>query len=109
MWTRFFDMDSGGGQKEQWKNIYIEAPEKEAVSVFHTRFGHDPNNVTCNCCGEDYSIAEYDTLEEATSFDRNDYIDNPKNPTKLEKYLTSKNVLCIFKDDISPWEKTIRK
>lgn len=27
MWTRFMDMHSGGGSKEKWEYIYIEAPE----------------------------------------------------------------------------------
>lgn len=72
MWTRFFDMCSGGGQKEEWGYIYIEAPMKEAEVIFYNRFGHNPNCVTCTCCGEDYAIDQYETLDEATKFDEGD-------------------------------------
>jgi len=72
MWTQFMDMHSGGGLKEEpYENIYIEAPLKEAELIFYNMFGHNPNRVTCTCCGEDYSTSEYETLREATAFHRN--------------------------------------
>lgn len=70
MWTRFYDMHSGGGAKEKWGIIYIEAPEQEAKVVFYNRFGHNPDRVTCTCCGNDYSISEYSSLEEAQISER---------------------------------------
>lgn len=70
MWTRFMDMHSGGGLKENHQYIFIEAPEEESKVVFYNRFGHNPERVTCTCCGEDYSISETETLQEATAYDR---------------------------------------
>jgi len=70
MWTRFMDMHSGGGCKEKWQYIFIEAPQDEATVIFYNRFGHNPNRVSCTCSGEDYSISDYETLEEATAFER---------------------------------------
>jgi hypothetical protein len=71
-WTRFMDMHSGGAQKEDaFAYLLIEAPQNEAEIIFYARFGHNPNRVTCTCCGEDYSIGESDTLAEATAYDRN--------------------------------------
>ena len=70
MWTQFMDMHSGGGSKEDHEFIYIEAPESEAKVVFYNRFGHNPERVTCTCCGEDYSISESKTLEDATGYER---------------------------------------
>jgi hypothetical protein len=70
MWTTFWDMHSGGDQKEKWGMIFIEAPEEEAKIIFYNRFGHNPERVTCTCCGEDYSISENDSLEQATAFHR---------------------------------------
>lgn len=64
------DMHSGGGQKLAWSKILIEAPEKEAELIFQNRFGRNPHRVTCTCCGNDYSLSESDSLEEATAFDR---------------------------------------
>jgi hypothetical protein len=70
-WTRFMDMHSGGGTKEPpYDKILIEAPEDEARRIFYARFGHNPDRVTCTCCGEDYSIDEHGTLDEATAYDR---------------------------------------
>jgi hypothetical protein len=64
-------MSSGGSRKEKWDKIYIEAPMSEASSIFYSRFGHAPSRVTCTCCGEDYSVSESDTLEEASAYHRN--------------------------------------
>lgn len=70
MWTQFWDMNSGGGRKEKWDCIYIEAPLNEAKTIFYNRFGHNPNRVTCTCCGEDYSIEENKSLAQLTGFHR---------------------------------------
>ncbi len=69
-WTQFHDMHSGGGSKEKWDRVYIEAPKAEAVAVFFNRFGHNPSRVSCACCGEDYSITESESLGQATAYDR---------------------------------------
>jgi hypothetical protein len=69
-WTRFMDMHSGGSQKEDFAKLYIEAPRAEALAIFYNRFGHNPERVTCTCCGDDYSISESETLEQATAYDR---------------------------------------
>lgn len=86
MWTLFWDMHSGGGSKEDWEKIYIEAPEKEASIIFYNRFGHSPDRVTCTCCGEDYSTSEGKTLEEASAYHRNcPLIEKPEPKVKVEK------------------------
>lgn len=71
MWTCFMDMHSGGGTKEgAFDKIFIEAAEDMAQVIFYNRFGHNPNRVSCTCCGEDYSITESETLEAATGYHR---------------------------------------
>lgn len=70
MWTRFMDMHSGGGSKEKWEYIYIEAPEAEAKVIFYNRFDHSPERVTCTCCGDDYSISSDESLEQLSAYDR---------------------------------------
>lgn len=70
-WTHFWDMNSGGGLKEAgYSHIYIEAPEEEAKVIFYNRFGHNPERVSCTCCGGDYSISEEVSLKQATGFER---------------------------------------
>lgn len=70
-WTQFMDMHSGGGTKEApYEYIYIEAPKDEARRIFFNRFGHNPERVSCTCCGDDYSISESATLQEATAYER---------------------------------------
>ena len=96
MWTQFWDMHSGGGAKEQWTQIFIESEMKEAQIIFYNRFGHNPNRVTCTCCGEDYSIEEYKTVEQATAFHRgckwsdeeNKYIEEEDDGYVIHPYAT---------------------
>lgn len=92
MWTKFMDMYSGGSLKEKWEYIYIEAPQKEAELIFYNRFGHNPNRVSCTCCGNDYSISESESLEESTGYDH----------CTLDKYCKRKDVLIIPKSKIKP-------
>lgn len=65
-----FDMSSGGDQKLAWSHIYIEAPEDEAKVIFERLFDRDPENITCQCCGPDYSINEETDLYEGTAYER---------------------------------------
>ena len=69
-WTHFWDMHSGGGSKEKWGHIFIEASKEEAKVIFYNRFGHNPERVSCTCCGQDYSISEESSLEQATAYQR---------------------------------------
>ena len=79
MFTLFYDMHSGGGLKEgTYQFIVIEAPQEEAEVIFQNRFGHNPNRVSCTCCGSDYSIDTGESLADLyhikKSYER-DYID----------------------------------
>ena len=72
VWTYFSDMNSGGGRKEAFRKLYIEAAEEEAKSVFYSRYGHNPERVSCTCCGQDYSIGQENaSLAQVTAFERN--------------------------------------
>lgn len=99
MWTKFFDMHSGGCVKvPPYEIIYIEAEsENEAIEIFETRFDRDPFNITCDCCGNDYSLSEYDTLEEATEYDRRykNLVTTRKIPIPLSEYVNSDDILII--------------
>jgi len=109
------DMYSGGGAKEKWKYIYIEAPEKEAAVIFYNRFGHSPFRVTCTCCGADYATTEASSLEQITAFERSnryleksgaDYIAVLHPYQTLDEYLKSKDILVIREAEIRPEEKS---
>ena len=79
MWTCFWDMHSGGRTKEEpYEKIYIEAPEAEAKVIFYNRFGHNPERVSCTCCGLDYSISEAKTLAQASGYHRHCQYDGKK-------------------------------
>ena len=67
-YTKFFDMCSGGEQKTEFECIVIEGDEETATDIFTRKFGRDPRNVTCRCCGPDFSIGEYDSYDEATAY-----------------------------------------
>lgn len=62
-WTHFYDMHSGGGAKEDFEHIFIQAPKDEALVIFYRRFGHSAERISCSCCGEDYSVSELDQGE----------------------------------------------
>jgi len=119
-WTHFFDMHSGGRAKEEpYEHIYIQAPIEEAKLIFYNRFGHNPERVTCTCCGEDYSISESDLLEQVTGYERgckfdvktNSYKEEPdlrygyKKFFTIEQYQNLPNVLIIFDSDIKDDER----
>jgi len=109
------DMSSGGGEKEKWAYIYIEAPEDEAIVIFYNRFGHSPNRVTCTCCGSDYSINEGETVEQLSAYERGctwapheeKYIEKgDSNRYKtLEEFLKEEGALMITKNEIKPKER----
>lgn len=113
-WTKFNDMHSGGGQKEDFDCCYIEAPQAQAEVIFYNRFGHSPNRVTCTCCGEDYSVSESENLKQATGYERNcgydksGYIEKARDSRKfvtLEEYVKKDDVLIIHETEIKPEER----
>jgi hypothetical protein len=119
VWTEFWDMHSGGGQKEKFAHAFIEAPEDEAVAVFYARFGHNPNRVTCTCCGEDYRISESATLEQATAYQRGcdydesgqGYVERPSRASwakpyvDVETFVQQDDVLVIRANEIADEER----
>lgn len=119
-WTQFMDMHSGGGLKEPYQYIYIEAPEADAQIIFYNRFGHNPERVSCTCCGDDYSIDDSDSLEQATAYNRGckwddvngGYLEEKDDRysfsdkyTTLDEYMLKEDVLFIHADDIKPEER----
>lgn len=106
MWTKFWDMGSGGTTKQKpYEKIYIEAPEDEAMRIFYSRFGHWPLWVGCNCCGENYSVSEHETLDDATGYHR---VNNAWVQT-LEEYIQRPDVLTIFAPEIAPEERSFKE
>ena len=111
MFTRFMDMHSGGGQKEDHAYIYIEAPEQEAKLVFYNRFGHSPDRVSCTCCGPDYSIDDADTLEMSSAYDRgckwaDGGYDLSSSKISIEEYESKDSVLVIRAGEITSEQRT---
>ncbi len=95
MWTTFWDMSSGGYLKEEpYDNIYIEAGEEKAREIFLDKFGHDPDDVACNCCGKNYAVNEDKTLTKATEYHRKCL------KVSLEEYLKQSDVLIICKEEL---------
>jgi hypothetical protein len=122
-WTSFWDMNSGGGQKEDVSHIFIQASETEAKAVFFSRFGHNPDRVTCTCCGPDYSVDEKPSLWELTAYERGCGWDKEKRgysdtipskygekkpPVLLSAYLlTPDNWRLVPATDIKPHERIV--
>lgn len=101
-WTHFRDMHTGEGRvgrKTNWDHIYIEAPQEEAIVIFENRFKRHPQASSCRCCGPDYSVDEYPTLEEAIRYE----------PFALNEHLLRKDVLIISDEQIIPEERVYRR
>ena len=103
-------MHSGGDLKEgKYQYIYIEATIEEAEVIFENKFGHNPNSISCECCGEDYSInEEKESLEQSTGYDRGcsynketglyeETPDRYKDYRTLEEFLKQEEVLVVYK------------
>lgn len=115
MWVQFWDMNSGGDRKERWPHIYIECQGiEQAKAIFYHRFGHNPDRVSCTCCGEDYSVTENIDLGQLTGFQHNAdwdqklnrYVERPrmeKYPVlSVEEYEAQEDVLFIRFDELTP-------
>jgi hypothetical protein len=117
-------MNSGGGCKEDWSLIYIEAPEAEAVRFFYNRFGHSPHRVTCTCCGEDYSVSEGESLERLSAYHRgHEWNEEEQRCVRrpegdlwsfqeyqtVEEHAQNEDVLVIRRDDMYGWINEISK
>lgn len=88
-WTSFQDMSSGGKSKLEWDYIYINYPEDKAAAYFEERFGRSPYNITCYCCGKDYSIRKHNTLKEAV------YGIMKLDKQSFEEFIARKDVLVL--------------
>ena len=102
-------MHSGGGQKLDWAYVYIEADESTAKSVFYSRFGRNPDRVTCTCCGPDYSISENESLEQASGYHRNCKCVGDKYVEEIaEGYRAQSGYLTVEEYSARPEVKVIR-
>ena len=114
MWTEFWDMSSGGTQKEEFQYCYIEARKRIAIIIFEEKFGHSPTNIICDCCGDDYAIKQSKTLEQATGYHRNceyrngKYLEKQRSKFRgyltLSEFLKRDGVLVIDKNEIEKME-----
>jgi uncharacterized CHY-type Zn-finger protein len=98
--TKFMDMHSGGHLKTPYTHIYIDEPLGEAIRTFKELFKRDPDNVTCKCCGEDFVYEQYDSLEEATAYDRKcEWVDAKYNENckmSVEEYFSGNNKVLLI-------------
>ncbi len=112
MFTLFYDMHSGGEcQEPPFEQIYIEAEEDEARTIFYHRFGHSPEDVCCSCCGENYWLFEGETLEELSARDRGcrairgDVYDLRTARVSVETFEKRPDILVIRACQIQPFER----
>ncbi len=110
-WTQFWDMHSGGGAKVKvdgkWKEkIYIEGTEEEARALFKQRFNRDPDHITCECCGPDYSVHEEESLNQLTAYHRGCWHDGSHyvevRDTRYDKYYPTAKEAAKVHPHITP-------
>ena len=83
-------------KKKNGHKSLLKHQKNKQKKVFCNRFGHNPDRVTCTCCGPDYSIQDYVTLEEATSYHRQN--------KSVEEFSKEPDILIIYAKDIKPEE-----
>lgn len=93
VWTAFLDIDE---PNFRYKQVYIEAPKSEAISVFQENFGCSPVGLACPRCSFEYLIEEYDTLRDALD-DIIIYFEE-----SVEDYKKRSDVLFIDKKQVKP-------
>lgn len=104
--TRFWDSSSGGSQKTSYRVIFIAAEFQDAIDHFIDRFGRDPRNVTCKCCGKDYDIRTFNSLQQASAYFRDckevagSYVEEPRDSTysqyqTVDEFLDEDDILFI--------------
>lgn len=91
LYTLFMDMHSGGQAKVQngkvdVEYIIVEGDEPEAIALFQRTFNRNPLNVTCSCCGEDYSLTT-GALDQITAYHRHcDYDESVKQWVDIPRF-----------------------
>lgn len=114
-WTLFSDAYAEGFLKfKHYEFIIVEGKVEEALSMFIDMTNVDPKKVTCTCCGQHYSIREYDSVFQATAFERGCRYDNSlqcyveevsdfpiMEYATVENFINQDNVLVIFADGSS--------
>jgi hypothetical protein len=99
-WFYVMDMHSGGGRKTAFEMYFIEAADEcDARARFSDETGEDPDDVCCDCCGENFSVnGEYDTLAEAAEYwalgrgSVEEYLNDKRNLVKVMP-LTDEDIL----------------
>lgn len=111
-WTIFEDAYADGKLKfKDYEWIIVEGSEETALPLFMKMTKVDPKRVTCTCCGQHFSIREYDSVFQATGFQRScqydkelkSYVEQEDDFViahykTLETFLEEDNVLIIFAD-----------
>jgi len=112
VWTYFRDSHTGGriklsvldsmGKSHEIEDIYIEAPKAEASVVFFNRFGINPEQISCTCCGDDYMID--DEANESYIDGIDDFEDDGFRTGCLSRNFGRKKIV-IKSYDIAPHER----
>ncbi len=109
-WTSFWDMHSGGGTKyKSYNKIYVQGSEDLAIPLFQSITGQDPNDIACECCGQNYSISTGKDFVQCSAYHRNCIYDNKldmyieetdgyRKVIPVEDYILQSDVLLIFAD-----------
>jgi hypothetical protein len=94
--AKFQDLLSGGILKVKGKDIiYMETAPGTSRDAFKEYFGFDPLNTYCDCCGKDFCISEFDSLENATHKERTrDRDENGKIPN-TESYIKKRDIQFV--------------
>lgn len=91
-WTKVYVNNPRGVRPLPFHWVYIQANETLARAIFEDRFKMSPDQVTCPCCGSDFSLFEEDGhLKDITQWERDD--------ESLANFVRRDDVLVIYTRD----------
>lgn len=94
--AKFQDLLSGGVLKVKGiDTIYMETTPGKSRDAFTAYFGFDPLNTYCDCCGKDFCISEFDSLEDATKQERTRDRDEHGKIPSIESYINRKDIQFV--------------
>lgn len=91
-WFQFMDMYSGGSLKEPpFSYIYVLASDALAARLrFESLFNHNPEDIGCDTCGENYSITCNRSLAKVSECERR------RDNHTIEQHSKEKHILIVW-------------
>ena len=66
------------------------------MNIFVKKFHHHPDDIACQCCGENYTTDSDESLEKLTEFQRGKRFCGPKKLLTLDEFKKKPDIKIIY-------------